>query len=69
MATMRSACGLEQEPHAPGSTGGFAHARGPGLDFGAADQEVESVGSRRVPFVVQSEQDKMVRYHDSLLTH
>ena len=41
----------------------------PGLDIGAADQEVEVVGSRRVPFVVQSEQDKMLWYHGSLLTH
>ena len=35
----------------------------------AADQEVEFVGSRRVPFAVQSEQDKMLRYHVSLLSH
>ena len=39
----------------------------PGHDIGAADQDVESVGSRRVPFVVQSEQDKMLRV--SFLTH
>ena len=30
---------------------------------------MESVRSRRVPFVVQSEQDKILRYHVSLLTH
>ena len=30
---------------------------------------MESVGSRRVTFVVQSEQDKILRYHVSLLTH
>ena len=41
----------------------------PGFDIGAADQEVELVGSRRVPFVVQSEQDNMLRCHVSLLTH
>ena len=56
--------------HTPRSTGGPEHAPGtPGLDIGAADEEVESVGSRRVPLVVQSEQDKMLRYHVSLLTH
>ena len=63
-ATMRLACGLQQELHTPRSAGGPVHAPGtPGLDIG------ESVGSRRVPFVVQSEQDKMLRYHVSLLTH
>ena len=46
----------------PRSNGGPVHAPGtPGLGVGAADQEVDSVGSRRVPFVVQSEQDKMLR--------
>ena len=68
-ATMRSASALEQELNTAGSSGGPVHAPGtPGLDIGAADQEVESVGSRRV-FVVPSEQDKMLRYHVSLLTH
>ena len=68
-ATMRLACGLEQELHTPGSSSGPVRAPGtPGLDIGAADQELESVGSRRV-FVVQSEQDKMLRYHVSWLTH
>ena len=67
---IRSACGLEQELHTRGSTSGPVHALGtPGLDIGAADQEVASVGSRRVPFVVQSEQDKMLLYHVSLPTH
>ena len=41
----------------------------PGLDIGAAGQKVEFVGSRRVPFVVQTEQDRMLRYHVSSLTH
>ena len=42
---------------------------GPGLDVGAADPEVESLGARRIPFVFQSEQDNMLRYHVSLLSH
>ena len=67
-ATTRLACGLDQEPHAPGSTGGPVHAPGThGLHIG--DQEVEPVGSRHVAFVVQSEQDNMLRNHVSLLTH
>ena len=68
---MRSACDLEQELPAPRSAGGpaFVPGGGPGLDVGAADPEVESLGARRIPFVVQSEQDNMLRYHVSLLSH
>ena len=36
---------------------------------GVEVEEVESVGSRRVPFVLQSAQDNLLRCHISLLTH
>ena len=74
-ATMRSACGLKQELHAPGSTGGPVHAPGtPGLDIGTTDQEVESVGSRRILvalpwFRADTGPQRCCSYHVSLLTH
>ena len=71
-STMRLACGLQQEPVAPVSTGGGAASvpgDASGFGAGAADLEVESLGARRLPFSVQSEEDKMLRLHVALLKH
>ena len=67
-STMRLACGLQQEPVAPVSTGGAAASvLGDTSAFGAGavDLEVESLGSRPLPF--SGEEDKMLRHHVALL--
>ena len=71
-ATMRSACGLRVEHRgtdAPVTSYGPARARdgAQAIVLGVEDEEVESVGSRRVPFVLHSAQ--VLRCHISLLTH
>ena len=69
---MRSACGLRVEHRgtdAPVTSYGPARARDDALANvpGVEDEEVESVRSRRVPFVLHCAQ--VLRCHISLLTH
>ena len=71
---MRSACRLPVEhrgTEAPAPTVGPARAPGDAVAnvLGVEVEEVESVGSRRVPSVLQSAQDNLLRCHMSLLTH